>query len=109
VIPATKKPKNDSLDFVETIGRLYYDRRDHKDLAMKMTTYFLDDVRNRFKIPTSVIDDSFNHALLAKTGYPADRLEDLMAMLHYVRTEPAVSEETLFRYHKQLEHFYQFS
>jgi hypothetical protein len=32
IIPVITKPRNDSLDFVKTIGRLYYDKGDHKNL-----------------------------------------------------------------------------
>ncbi len=44
IIPIIEKSKNDSLDFVQTIGRLYYDKKDHKDLSKKMGIYFLDHV-----------------------------------------------------------------
>ena len=39
-IPAIAKPRNDSLDFVKTIGRLYYEKNDHRDLAKKMGIVF---------------------------------------------------------------------
>jgi hypothetical protein len=40
VIPAYSKPVNDSLNFVKTIGRLYYDKKDHKNLVSKMISFF---------------------------------------------------------------------
>jgi hypothetical protein len=39
-IPIVKKPSNDSLDFVKTIGRLYFDKADHKNLCRKMASFF---------------------------------------------------------------------
>ena len=50
-IPVMTKPKNDSLEFVKTIGRLYHDKGDHKNLCRKMSAYFLEHVRNRYKLP----------------------------------------------------------
>ena len=35
-IPVIKKPANDSLEFVKTIGRLYHDKGDHKNLCKKI-------------------------------------------------------------------------
>jgi hypothetical protein len=107
MIPVIKKPANDSLDFVQTIGRLYYDRKDHKDLAMKMTAYFLEDVRNRYKLPTVDLDDTFVSSLQMKSGYPAKKLVSLIESMNFIRNEPDISEETVFAYHKQLEDFYQ--
>jgi hypothetical protein len=107
MIPVIKKPANDSLDFVQTIGRLYYDRKDHKDLAMKMTAYFLEEVRNRYKLPTVDLDDTFVSSLQMKSGYPAKKLVSLIESMNFIRNEPDISEETVFAYHKQLEDFYQ--
>ncbi len=39
-IPPAAKPRNDSLDFVKTIGRLYYEKNDHRDLAKKWDRIF---------------------------------------------------------------------
>jgi hypothetical protein len=107
LIPVMKKPANESLDFVETIGRLYYDKKDHRDLALKMTSYFLEHIRSRYKIPTNVVDDAFANTLHMKSGYPKEQLDELLQRLHEVRASDDISEQTLYWYHKQLEHFYQ--
>jgi hypothetical protein len=58
-IPLVNKPRNDSLDFVKTIGRLYYEKGDNVNLCRKMASYFLEHVRNRYKLPTGTLDDEF--------------------------------------------------
>ena len=58
-IPVVAKPKNDSLDFVKTIGRLYYDKGDHKNLSRKMGAFFLEHVRSRYKLPTGTLNEEF--------------------------------------------------
>lgn len=107
MIPPHTKPKNDSLDFVKTLGRLYYDQRDHKNLSQKMGAYFLEHVRTRYKMPTHTLDSAFVHTLHMKSGYPEAELKSIVSTIGQLSLEGHVSEEGLARFHHQLELFYQ--
>jgi hypothetical protein len=107
IIPEIKKPANDSMDFVKTIGRLYFDRGDHKNLAKKMSAYFLEHIRNLYKLPTHTIDDEFVIAVHNKTNYPEDEIRRIVQFIQFLQEAPAISEKQLSDYHKQLELFYQ--
>lgn len=106
-IPFHTKPQNDSLDFVKTLGRLYHDRRDHQNLARKMTLYFLEHVRSTFKLPTHTLDENFIRALQYKSGFPAEDLSEIFSFIDYLKQNGKVDEQQLSKYHKQLETFYQ--
>ena len=106
-IPFHSKPQNDSLDFVKTLGRLYHDRRDHQNLARKMTLYFLEHVRSTFKLPTHTLDENFIRALQYKSGFPPEDLEEIFSFINYIKQNGQVNEYQLSTYHKQLETFYQ--
>ena len=90
-IPVVVKPKNDSLDFVRTIGRLYYDKGDHKNLCRKMGTYFLEHVRNRYKLPTNILDEEFIKNLQFKTGVEESVIRGIVSFIRYVEDAPAIS------------------
>lgn len=107
MIPPHEKPKNDSLDFVKTLGRLYYDRRDHKNLAEKMATYFLEHVRSRYKLPTHTLDEEFVKALHFKSGYPEAETKRIVDAIHNLRLAYDINEFELSAFHKQLKAFYQ--
>lgn len=107
MIPPHEKPKNDSLDFVKTLGRLYYDKRDHKNLAEKMGAYFLEHVRSKYKIATHTLDDEFVKTLQAKSGYPEPELNNIVNEIKGLPNQPAISEEQLADFHKSLELYYQ--
>ncbi len=106
-IPVVKKPKNDSLDFVKTIGRLYYDKADHKNLCRKMASYFLEHVRSRYKLPTGKLDDDFIRLLHYKSGVSQHEVSDLVSFIKHIDQADSVSEKQLTFFHKQLESFYQ--
>ncbi len=105
-IPVLKKPKNDSLDFVKTIGRLYYDKGDHKNLCRKMAAYFLEHVRNKYQVSTSSLDDDFVKNLQYKSGAGTEEIKRIVTTIQYAENSPAISQQQLAAFHQALESFY---
>lgn len=106
IIPVHPKPANESLDFIKTIGRLYYEKSDHRNLAQKMSTYFLDHVRSRYQLPTQRLDETFIQSLHIKSGYDKGALHYIITFISELK-EADITDEQLFELHKQLELFYQ--
>lgn len=107
MVPYYPTPVNDSLDFVQTLGRLYYDRRDHKNLATKMGAYFLEYVRSTYKLPTHTLNDEFIKSLHFKSGRPVEEVAAIINAINEVHLSNTVSEGRLATFHRQLEAFYQ--
>lgn len=106
IIPVIKKPRNDSMDFVKTIGRLYFDKGDHKNLCRKMSAYFLEHVRNKYKLLTGTLDDEFIKKLQYKSGAGEQEISDIVFFIKYLDDSPAINHKQLTHFHKQLESFY---
>jgi hypothetical protein len=107
MIPDKVSPKNDSLDFIKTLGRLYYHRGDHMNLARKMGSHFLDHVRSRYKLGTVILDEDFTKQLHYKSGYPLTDVGELVDFINFLESAPAISDRQLVRFHQKLELFYQ--
>lgn len=105
-IPVVAKPRNDSLDFVKTIGRLYFDKGDHKNLCRKMTAYFLEYVRNRYKLPTGTMDENFINQLRFKSGAEESEIRGIVSFIKYIDDAPVIVSKDVNEFHKQLESFY---
>jgi len=101
LIPEYSKPANDSLEFVTTIGKLYYERGDHKNLAEKLTLFFLDYVRNKYKLSTNELNATFVQQLSLKTGISTDELTKLIDTLVTIKLSDRISEQQLLQYHQQ--------
>ena len=86
---------------------MYFDRGDHKNLAKKMSAYFLEHIRNQYKLPTHTIDDEFVKAVHNKTNYPEDEIKKIVSFVQFLQESPAISEKQLSDFYKQLELFYQ--
>ena len=105
-IPVISPLSNTSLDFVRTIGRLYFQRRDNHNLATKMVAYFQDHVRTRFHLPVTALDEAFVDRLAYRTGYPKESLALLVDYMYHLPTKAYISDDELLDFHGQLEAFY---
>lgn len=105
-IPVVTPPKNSTLEFVETTGRLYFQQRDHLNLAHKKILFFLEKIRNKFYISTSVLDDEFVESLASKSGVPQEEIRELVARFEQIKKSTGISENTLLELNKNIESFY---
>jgi hypothetical protein len=99
------KLKNASVDFVKTIGRLYFQRKDNKNLAGKMTTHFLEQVRHQYNITTSTLDQNFEKKLTYKSGHTPEEVQDLVHHIKMVQERPLISDELLMTFNQKLDKF----
>jgi hypothetical protein len=106
IIPKIPPLKNASLDFVKTVGRLYYQYRDNKNLALKMTAHLMDYIRTRYNIPTSGMDERLVGTLADKSGYDTAALQKLVYQAKMIQDSPQISDEELMEFHKLIEAFY---
>lgn len=67
-IPIIKPNTNDSMEFAQTVGMLYFNKGNNADLCFKMAKYFLELLRNRYQLNTSQLDKSLEEKLCIKTG-----------------------------------------
>lgn len=109
IVPIISGLRNNSLDFVRTIGRLYYQRRDNHNLAMKMVAHFQDHVRTRYNLPVPAAnggDEEFLKRLSYKSGYGKDQLGDLMGDMRRFQDVSSLSDEELLAFNRKLDEFY---
>jgi hypothetical protein len=105
-IPVIQPLQNTSLDFVRTIGRLYFQRRDNHNLAGKMVNHFQDQVRTRYNLPAAALDEGLATRLAHRTGYPQEALSRLIGYMRVLPSKAYVPDEELIDFHRQLEAFY---
>lgn len=106
MIPAYNKPANESLEFVKTVGKLYFEKGDHKNLAEKLTQQFLDYVRTKYKTGTSGINPTFIKTLSLKTNVSEDEIRKITEQIQDIVVKEKISADQLIQYHSLLENFY---
>ncbi|HVU58361.1 MAG TPA: DUF4350 domain-containing protein [Puia sp.] len=105
-VPVIAPLRNTSLDFVTTIGRLYYQRRDNQNLAAKMATHFQDYIRTKYNIPVHLSDPAFVERLSYRTGIDKDFLHGLAKDILRMQQGGNVMDNKLLELNQKLEEFY---
>lgn len=98
VIPIMSKPANRSLEFIQLIGTLYYQRKDHVDLVRKKFKLFAEELRKTAGVDISDVntDDSEYLLLAEKTGMNSDRLKKVIRQIRLaLHSEGNISVEEM--------------
>lgn len=106
VIPIIAPLENSSVAFVETIGRLYYNKKNHTNLAEKMVQHFLDFVRSNYYLNTNNLDQEFIRNLAAKSGNEVARADTLVYHIKEVQQGAKADEAFLYSLYNQIRDFY---
>lgn len=106
IIPVIPPKPNTTLDFTETIGRLYYRNRDHKNIAEKKIKVFFEAIRNRYQLATTELDAEFERALTAKSGVDGDLVASICRIVAHVRRTREIEEDTLIDLSGKIDAFY---
>ncbi|MCD8183961.1 MAG: DUF4350 domain-containing protein [Bacteroides sp.] len=79
-IPVIREPENKSLESIELIGTLYYQKKDHADLVRKKYIYFAEVLRREIQVDVEeVADDAHSFGRIArKTGMEAEEVGTLI-------------------------------
>jgi hypothetical protein len=97
--------RNASEDFVKTIGQLYFQQKNNQNLANKMVTAFLENVRSTYNLSTSILDGDFAHKLTIRSGMPTEEIEKMVQLIHVVRLNSVLSDQELLDLHHQISQF----
>lgn len=106
-IPVVVPLRNATRDLAHTIGRLYWHRGDHADIARKMIVHFKDELRTRTYLRVFDYDEATIAHLATKTG--ADKSEIASRLYAFQRREQArhVPEQDLLALSNELHEFRQ--
>ncbi len=105
VIPVMQLPQNTSLEFVKTVGRMYFQQNDHDNVARKKIQYFLANLRERYLLNTHVLDNEFTETLARKSGVPLDETQQLVRVLSQAQRAISLSEYDLLTINSTIEQF----
>ena len=103
LIPIVKPNTNSSVEFTETIARLYLNKKDNKNIALKIITYFFDQVRSRYYMSTANIDAEFARNLSAKSGVDIDRVKALLGTIESIQKTERTDDITLLQLNRQIQ------
>ncbi|MBK7762476.1 MAG: hypothetical protein IPI46_03780 [Bacteroidetes bacterium] len=104
-IPIISPLKNTSLDFVETVGNLYFKKRDHKNLSEKMILHYFESIRSKYNLKTNALDETFIMLLSKKMNRSFDETKSFIAYVEYIRQCDKLTEIDIQELYHQIQKF----
>jgi hypothetical protein len=106
IIPVLEENRNTSLDFISTIGSLYFQQNDHRKLCLQKMKLFLSYLRERYHMNTTTLDEDFFKRLSAKSEIPPATIEKIFFIHKNISDSSFTSEQTLIDFHLEMDKFY---
>jgi hypothetical protein len=107
IIPAIPPLTNTTVEFVQTVGNLYYQQKDFKNIAEKKISYFLDYIRNKYFIRTSRFDSETIKKISDKSSIPEAKIKSIFREIDKISHSNKIAEEELININYQIEKFYE--
>lgn len=106
-ITPEKNPNiNTTVSYTETIGRLYLQKKDNRNIALKMFTYFLEYVRTHYYLNTQTLNDEFAEALARKSGIAETKVKLLLRLMDDTDRAENISDIQLLEIHNNLQEYF---
>lgn len=105
-IPVIEPLKNTSVEFIQTVGRLYFKSENHTSIAQKKTIYFREFLRERYFISDISEEEDVIALIVAKTGVNETLVRKMVKRILYFEHQDNVSKALLMAYYHDMEEFY---
>jgi hypothetical protein len=106
IIPVRKPNENTTVTFAETVGLLYLQKKDNKNIAEKMITYFNEFIRNQYFLNTNHPNQEFITTLSRKSGVPQDKVDILYSTINNALHSISIDDYQLLSLNQQIQNFY---
>ncbi len=106
IIPVLEQNENTSLEFVGTIGRLFFLQRDYRRLVLQKMKLFFNFVRERYRLPTRELDEVFAKNLAQLSEVPEQEVNKILLLCRNINRSNYLSENVLLEFHQITEQFY---
>ena len=105
IMPTVSSNDNSSLEFTETIARLYLKQNQHNKLIVHMENIFKNKIKSRYYIASSE-EEVYVRRIAQKSGVEKSEIQDILNLFKGGANLTGVSDEYLVNLYKKLNNFY---
>ncbi len=106
IIPVIKPLQNTTVEFVKTVGRLYFHHSNHHNLATKQINHFMDYLRTRYFLKTDRPQAELIDELVERSTIDRSKIEALFSAIRQVQQTNDITESSLIKLNDLLGDFY---
>ena len=106
IIQILNPPVNNTLQFVQTVGNLYFEKKANHSIAMKRLNFFSERLNREYYIAIHVSDKHWVDIVSAKTGVEKALINGILAEIRNIQSKKMLTVHELMRFSKLLDDFY---
>lgn len=106
IVPVLEPNTNTSLEFVTTIGRLYFLQNNHRRLCLQQMKLFQQFLRDRYSIHFTGADGVNLDKLAEKSRVPKAHIEEILRFHAVAESSRVMPEKSMMQLHWLLQEFY---
>jgi len=107
IIPIIEQNVNTSLEFIKTVGLLYFQQQNHRKLMHLKLKLFLNFIRQRYHLPTNTINDELVKKISLKSNIAIEDINAIVKEREVIkRYDIPITANDLIRLHNSLDFFY---
>ncbi|HEY4326306.1 MAG TPA: DUF4350 domain-containing protein [Mucilaginibacter sp.] len=106
IIPVIEPLSNSTLEFVNVVGQVYYEKRNNANIANKKILYLLEHLRDEYQLKTNKLDEEFIESLIAKLDINKAFAHEFVDYIKYIANQHAVTDRELIELNKMIEKLY---
>ena len=104
-IPIINPLQNSTLEFVDVISHVYFNSKNHKHIAEEKIAYFYFDVRKKFSVNTTLMNDEFYNTIHHLSGIDLDAVKKLFLYCENLKQAPSLTEQDLLELNTRITNF----
>jgi len=106
IIPVIEPPRNMSLEFAHTLGQLYFNNGNNRDIALKKYSHFCEHLRTKFYVKNVSEEPEFCKQLSEHSGVDLKTVTHIFKYARIISNQSWTSDEDLMYFNSQIEKFY---
>lgn len=107
IIPVYMPLKNTTVEFTQTIGTLYFQKSDHKNLAEKKIKYFLEHIHSTFHLINIEKGEEFIRKISLLSGIGKEKTSVTFQYINYISDKKYITEHELIKLNTLIDEFKQ--
>ena len=104
-IPIVAPPKNTTLEFADTIGVLYFQNKDHKNLALKKINFLFTYIRTKLAININEPNLDYVDRIAQKANKTKEEVQKLFLLIQQIQQYGQISDNELISLNAQIKGF----
>lgn len=106
IIPLMPKNTNTTIEYTKAVGVLYFQKKEHKNIANEMYTIYLAEVRARYHITTNVEEKELIEKISKRSEIKKEDIENLFNQFRKIRFSPIANAKDLIKLHQTIEEYH---